>query len=407
MVLAYHPLVVLAARRRAVPAALALRPADGGGERPGAGDARPLRRRLVGDVGLPVGLPRRRGRLRRGGRPGRPAAEAPRSAPARGGGRGPAAAARRPDQRGPGGATPASPGSGWGSMLRLRGTEAARRRGDPGRRRPRCWCSRWRPTVRRCTGSCPLPRSPGCWSPPGPSWPPGGRSPGGPRPGWLPALVLVVVLPGFLVHARRWQERQTPLQVDYATPAALRDAVEPTLRGESALRLEPDGLTLRAPAGSVGYVEVRPLTGAAVPWDLARALLAPPGPGTGTGEEYAWRSSVSLDGRFFVLLETDRLLVQLTPTGVQVDGAGRPPQTVGRPGGWAAPVGVGAAPRRRADDAAARRGGDQHGGRRRPVALRPTGRDAQRRRPRRDPAPASAAPAPLPGLTRGGRPHQR
>jgi hypothetical protein len=157
-------------------------------------------------------------------------------------------------------------------------------------------------------------------------------------PAWVVAsLVLAVVLPGFLIHARRWQERLRPLQVDYATPRAVRDAVEPTLRGESSLRLEPDGLVLRAPAGSVGYVEVRPLTGEAVPWDLSRALLAPPAPERGTGEELAWRSSAALDGRFFVLLETDRLLVQATPTGVQVDASGRPPQTVGRPSGWSAP----------------------------------------------------------------------
>jgi hypothetical protein len=157
-------------------------------------------------------------------------------------------------------------------------------------------------------------------------------------PLWLAGLlVLAVVLPGFLVHARRRQERQATLQVDYDTPRALRQAVEPTLRGQATLQLEPDGLVLRAPAGSVGFVEVPPLSGAAVPWDLPRALLAVPGAATGTGEEYVWRASVVLDGRFFVLLETDRLLVQVTPTGMQVDAAGRPGQTLPRPAGWAAP----------------------------------------------------------------------
>jgi hypothetical protein len=157
-------------------------------------------------------------------------------------------------------------------------------------------------------------------------------------PAWVAGLlVLGVVLPGFVVHARRWQERQAPLRLDSGTPQALRQAVEPTLRGQSTLQLEPDGLSLRAPAGSIGYVEVRPLTADTVPWDLPRALLALPGPATGTGEEYAWRTSVALDGRFFILLETDRLLVQLTPTGLQLDASGRPAQARSRPAGWAAP----------------------------------------------------------------------
>ena len=157
-------------------------------------------------------------------------------------------------------------------------------------------------------------------------------------PAWVAGLLVVgVVLPGFLVHARRWQERQTPTQVDFATPRALRQAVEPTLRGQSTLQLEPDGLSLRAPAGSVGYVEVRPLAADRVPWYLPRVLLAEPGIGTGTGEEFGWRSSATLDGRYFVLLETDRLLVQLTPGGLQIDAAGRPAQTVNRASGWAAP----------------------------------------------------------------------
>lgn len=134
---------------------------------------------------------------------------------------------------------------------------------------------------------------------------------------WVaPLLAVLVVLPGAALHARRLQWRGTAVQVSLGSPLEFRKALDPTLKGAATLRPGADAVMLRAPAGSVGYLEVRPLSPQSLPWDVPRALLAPPGPRV--GEEVAWRASVERDAEYFVLVETDRLLVQLTSWGLVV-----------------------------------------------------------------------------------------
>jgi hypothetical protein len=148
-------------------------------------------------------------------------------------------------------------------------------------------------------------------------------------------LVLAVTLPGASVHARRLQQQDVPLTLALRSPEAAREEFDVTLRGGASLRTEADAppgeaVVLRTPAGSVGYLEVR-LERLAVPWDAPRALLSRQD--GRSGEELTWEAAVERDGTYFVLVETDRLLVQLTESGLsatQTDASGATPQSVTR-----------------------------------------------------------------------------
>jgi hypothetical protein len=154
-------------------------------------------------------------------------------------------------------------------------------------------------------------------------------------------LVLAVTLPGATVHARRLQQQDAPLTLALRSPEAAREVFDVTLRGGASLRTEagtprvdaPPGeaIVLRTPAGSVGYLEVR-RERLGVPWDAPRALLSRQD--GRSGEELTWEASIERDGAYFVLVETDRLLVQLTESGLsvaQTDASGAAPQSVTRP----------------------------------------------------------------------------
>jgi hypothetical protein len=145
----------------------------------------------------------------------------------------------------------------------------------------------------------------------------------------LPAIVLLALLPGFAVNGRRWLQRDAVHELTATAPGEVRRVLDPTLGGAAALRLETDGVHLVVPAGSVGFVELRPLPAGEASWDLPRALLSPLRPDV--GEEIGWRATVTTDGPYFILLDTDRLEVQLTTWGLTVKGPDGRWQDVARP----------------------------------------------------------------------------
>ncbi|MDQ3702254.1 MAG: hypothetical protein M3442_15235 [Chloroflexota bacterium] len=137
------------------------------------------------------------------------------------------------------------------------------------------------------------------------------------RRAWIaPALALAAVLPVTVIHARRLQLRWAPVEVALGPALSFRQVLEPTLRGAAAVRPLPAGVELRVPPESVGYLEVRPLPVTPAPWDLPRGLLVPDA--APAQESLIWRASVQRDREYFVLVEVQGLLVQLTSWGLVI-----------------------------------------------------------------------------------------
>lgn len=142
------------------------------------------------------------------------------------------------------------------------------------------------------------------------------------------ALVALVVLPSPLLHAIRSVQAGAVVETRLESPESFRSILEPTLRGEATVAARPDQLTLRAPAGSLGYVTLR---AAETPWyriDLPRAHFWPDA--VPAVEHLSVDVAVSRDNAYFVLLETRHLMVQLTSWGMLVTAAGPASQPQGQ-----------------------------------------------------------------------------
>lgn len=136
-------------------------------------------------------------------------------------------------------------------------------------------------------------------------------------PLWLAAaLGLAAWAPGPAQHAARWLNRAAPVELELGTPIEHRRLVEPTLHGEASLRVEGSTLVLRAPARSVGFLEVRMPDARLDRWDLPRALLAPLH--ERAGEELTWRATIERERTYFGLVDTDRVQAQATAWGLLI-----------------------------------------------------------------------------------------
>jgi hypothetical protein len=133
-------------------------------------------------------------------------------------------------------------------------------------------------------------------------------------------LIIAVTLPGLLIHGTRTLRQARPATLAVAGGGDVRRAFDVTLRGNARLRTDQAppataAISLHAPAGSTGYLELR-RERAPTSWSSPRALLG--WASESTSEELAWDSAIERDGAFFVLIETDRVLVQLTDRGLSI-----------------------------------------------------------------------------------------
>jgi hypothetical protein len=142
--------------------------------------------------------------------------------------------------------------------------------------------------------------------------------------GWVRAvpagLVLCLALaagaPLPAIHAIRVANQEAILQRALGPTVEYGRVLEPMLMADASLRLEPDELVLRTPAGSVGFVELRPPQPGPGRWGLPRALVT--GGHARVLEEVAWRASIARDGSYFVLLDTGSVFVQATTWGLAI-----------------------------------------------------------------------------------------
>lgn len=142
------------------------------------------------------------------------------------------------------------------------------------------------------------------------------------------ALALLAMLPGWAVHSARMLERQMPLQREWDGRSDFQSVFRPELRDGATLQPEQRGVALRAPASSVGYLEIRLPRAEWTTWRLPRALVAPEHPRV--AEQLRWSGWVALERSYFTLVETEGLLVQITTWGLTVShrpGDGQPTQT--------------------------------------------------------------------------------
>jgi hypothetical protein len=141
-------------------------------------------------------------------------------------------------------------------------------------------------------------------------------------PAWLVlAVPLLAASPTPGLHAVRQAQLHQPLELRLGTLEVWRPYFDLTMTGEARASATGGELVLRAPAGSVGHVTLRPLPPPpAYRLDLPRGLTAP---GASPGrEEIELSAAITRDNVYFGLLETDALRVQLTSWGVMVTASG-------------------------------------------------------------------------------------
>jgi hypothetical protein len=133
---------------------------------------------------------------------------------------------------------------------------------------------------------------------------------------YLALLLLLAVLPFPVVRLTRYLHRGETLGVSLGPTYAYGSALEPTLAPQSDLRVEPDAVVLHAPPGALGSLEVR------LPDDLSRRWVMPRAFATQEDprlvETLTWQASIQRDNAYFLLVDSEPLVVQTAPWGLRV-----------------------------------------------------------------------------------------
>lgn len=137
---------------------------------------------------------------------------------------------------------------------------------------------------------------------------------------WLRLLPLAVAvtlaLPLPLVHATRFLNRHAVLCTQLSSAIEYGQAVEPTLTRDASLQLVANEVIVRSPPGSVGSLEVRQPEGPLGVWGLPRAFANPQHPRV--VETLTWRGSIERYRTYYVLVDTEPLVVQTTGWGLLI-----------------------------------------------------------------------------------------
>ena len=136
-----------------------------------------------------------------------------------------------------------------------------------------------------------------------------------PRP-YLALRLLIAVLPFPVVRLTRFLHRGETLGVALGPTYAYGSALEPTLAPESDLRVEPDAVVLRAPSGSLGSLEVRLPDDRSRRWVMPRAFATQEDPRL--VETLTWQASIQRDNAYFLLIDSEPLVVQTAPWGLRI-----------------------------------------------------------------------------------------
>jgi|GEM_PF-6415993 len=144
----------------------------------------------------------------------------------------------------------------------------------------------------------------------------------------LAILAAISVSPTVLVHAARAANRGASVVVRLDGASSYGATFDVALQGASRLELDDGQLVLKAPSGSTGFLTVRRPVVPMHRINLPRVLTLPDA--ISAREEVTLTAAVSRENAYFILIETERVLVQLTSWGVHLtapDGRGTPTGT--------------------------------------------------------------------------------
>jgi hypothetical protein len=156
-----------------------------------------------------------------------------------------------------------------------------------------------------------------------------------------PAVLVALGLsaPATVIHLVRSAGREASVTASFGTPLEYGRVLVPVLRGASAMTVEREHVALRTPAGSVGFLEVRPLgiTGVTVPPLLLPRSLALTRP-EAANMTITWRARIERERGYFGLVDLDgeRFVAQITASGLLITAPGPD----GRPSGETVNVAV-------------------------------------------------------------------
>ena len=125
--------------------------------------------------------------------------------------------------------------------------------------------------------------------------------------------ILLALIPAPLLHAVRSANAQATLERRLTGAASHTAVFDFTAQGDARLSVAGEEVVLRAPAGTLGFLTVR-APAASQRIDLPRALAR--AGETPVREEVTFGAAITRDNVYFVLVETERLLAELTPWGV-------------------------------------------------------------------------------------------
>jgi hypothetical protein len=129
-------------------------------------------------------------------------------------------------------------------------------------------------------------------------------------------LSVLALLPAPLVHAVRVYNRDREYAVELRRFFDYGALLEPTLTDRAMLHPGFQELLIRAPSGSVGYVEIKLPATASLPWTLPRLLVLPMDPRA--GEAVSWQGGIERDRVYFGLVDVDRVVAETTSWGLQI-----------------------------------------------------------------------------------------
>lgn len=159
---------------------------------------------------------------------------------------------------------------------------------------------------------------------------------------WPAVLVgLFLSAPATAIHFVRTADRDASVTASFTAPLEYGRVLVPVMRGAASMTVEKEAVALRTPAGSVGFLEVKPLeltSGAHPLWEALPGLstLLLPRSIVLRGPDAAhvtitWRARIDRERGYFGLVDLDgeRIVAQVTASGLLITAPGPNGQPAG------------------------------------------------------------------------------